>query len=78
MIGLGGSKLAQPDLQRSRIRKNEADVESLVDLMENSWLNPMYPEETELVSISADDQDVQEETLKRSSTNNEIPRQSKT
>lgn len=52
MIGLGGSKLAHPDLQRSRIRKDEADVESLVDLMEKSWLNPICPEETELVSLS--------------------------
>ena len=52
VIGLGGSKLAHPDLQRSRIRKDEADVESLVDLMENSWLNPVCPEETELVSLS--------------------------
>ena len=51
-IGLGGSKLVHPDLHRSRIRKNETDVRSLVDLMENSWLNPMRSEETELVSIS--------------------------
>ena len=36
VIGLGGSKLAHPDLQRSHIRKDKADVESLVDLMENS------------------------------------------
>ena len=52
MIGLGGSKLAHPDLQRSHIPKDEADVESLVDLMEKSWLNPICPEETELVSLS--------------------------
>ena len=52
VIGLGSSKLAHPDLQMSRIRKDEADVESLVDLMENSWLNPMCPKETELVSLS--------------------------
>ena len=52
MIGLGGSKLAHPDIQRSHIRKDGADVESLVYLMENSWLNPMCHEETELVSLS--------------------------
>ena len=46
VIGLGGSKLAHPDLERSRIRKDEADVESLFDLMENNWLNPMCPEDT--------------------------------
>ena len=52
VIDLGGSKLAYPDLQRSHIQKEKADVESLVDLMENSWLNPMCPEETELVNLS--------------------------
>ena len=52
VIGLGGSKLAHPDLLKSRIRKDEAGVESLVYPMENSWLNPMCPEETELVSLS--------------------------
>ena len=52
VIGRGGSRLAHPDLQRSHIRKDEADVESLDDLTENSWLNPMCPEETELVSLS--------------------------
>ena len=52
VIGLGGSKLAHPDLQRSRIWKDDADFEFLVDLMENSWLNPMCHEETELVSLS--------------------------
>ena len=51
VIGLGGSKLAHPDLQRSHSRKDKADIKSLVDLMENSWLNPMCPE-TELVSLS--------------------------
>ena len=48
VIGLDGSKLAHPDLHRSRIQKDEADVETLVDLMENSWLNPMCPEESEM------------------------------
>ena len=52
MIGLCGPKLAHPDLQRSHIRNDKAYVESLVDLVENSWLNPMCPEETELVSLS--------------------------
>ena len=58
VIGLGSSKLAHPDLQRSRIRKDKADVESLVDPMENSWLNPMCPAETELVSLSTDTVDL--------------------
>ena len=52
VIDLGDSKLAHPDLQRSRIREDKADVESLGGLKENSWLNPMCSEETELVSLS--------------------------
>ena len=52
VIDIGGSKLAHPDFQRSRIRKDEADIESLVDLMEISCLNPKCHEETELVSLS--------------------------
>ena len=89
VIGLGGSKLAHLDLQRSRIQKDKADVESLVDLMENTWLNPKDTEQpihwycgpsrscqgssgnssSRRRSIS----DVQEKTLRKSSTNNEIP-----
>ena len=28
------------------------DVQSLVDLMENEWLNPMCPEESDLIRLS--------------------------
>lgn len=52
LIGLRMSKLSQPDLQSSRIKKDEADVQSLIDLMENNWLNPMCPCETDLLSLS--------------------------
>ena len=54
MIGQGRSKLSHPDLQGPRIRKNEADVKSLIDMMENSWLNPLSPDEADLVSLSTD------------------------
>ena len=40
MVSLGGSRLNHPDLQQSRILKDEADVQSLVNLMEDSWINP--------------------------------------
>ena len=52
MIGQGSSKLSHPDLQGPRIRKDEADVKSLIDLMENNWLNPLSPDESDLVSLS--------------------------
>ena len=35
-----------------RIRKYEADIKSLIDLMESNWLNPLYPDESDLVSMS--------------------------
>ena len=41
MIGQCRSKLSHPDLQGPRIRKDEADVKSLIDMMENNWLNPL-------------------------------------
>ena len=48
MIGQGSSKLPRPDLQGPRIRTNEADIKSLIDLMENNWLNPLSPDESDL------------------------------
>ena len=52
MIGQGSSKLPHPDLQGPRIRTDEAYVKSLIDLMENNWLNPLSPDESDLVSMS--------------------------
>ena len=34
------------------IRKDEADIKSLIDLMENNWLNPLSPDESDLVNLS--------------------------
>ena len=52
MIGQGSSKLPHPDLQGPRIRKDEAYINSLIDFMENNWLNPLSPDESYLVSLS--------------------------
>ena len=52
MIGQGSSKLSHHDTYGPRIRKDEADIESLIDLMENNWLNPLSPDESDLVSLS--------------------------
>lgn len=52
MTGLGGTQFNHADLQYSRIQKDEKDIKSLVDLMENSWINPLSPDQTDLVSLS--------------------------
>ena len=52
MIGQDSSKLPHPDLQGPMIRTDEADIKSLIDLMENNWLNPLSPDESDLVSLS--------------------------
>lgn len=46
------SKLTHPDLQTERKKKDEQDVEALTDMMENSWLNSLSPEEEDLFSLS--------------------------
>ena len=51
MIGRCSSKLHHPDRQGPRIRKDEADIKSLIDMMENNWLNTLSPDESDLVSL---------------------------
>ena len=50
MIGQCSPKLHHPDLQCPMIRKNEADIKSLIDMMENNWLNTLSADESDLVS----------------------------
>ena len=52
MIDQCSSKLPYSDLQGPRIRKYETAIKSLLDLMENNWLNPLSPGESDLVSLS--------------------------
>ena len=42
-----------PNISLSRIKKDEADRQSLVQLMETSWLNPFKIENDEFVSLSS-------------------------
>ena len=51
-IGKTGSKLNHPDLQLSRIHKDELDIQSLVDLMETSWINPLRHDQVEFINLS--------------------------
>ena len=41
-----------PDLQPSRIKRDEAAVQSLVTLMEDNWTDPPNNEPSDLISIS--------------------------
>lgn len=52
MISHCPSKMSHPDLQGPRILKDTADAQSLVDLMDNNWINPMNPNDMKLVSLS--------------------------
>ena len=52
VIGRCSSKLHHPDRQGPRIWKDEADIKSLIDMMENKWLNTLSPDESDLVSLS--------------------------
>ncbi|KAJ8413153.1 hypothetical protein AAFF_G00091490 [Aldrovandia affinis] len=40
MVGCGMSHLSHPDLQMPRITRDEADVQSIVKLLEDDWTNP--------------------------------------
>lgn len=45
-------KVSHPDLGKARIKRDESDVASLVDLMDNNWTNPFGSDPSDLVSIS--------------------------
>ena len=46
------SQLSHPDMHMPRITRDEADVQSIVKLLEDDWTNPFDPNESEFVSIS--------------------------
>jgi hypothetical protein len=52
MVGQQYTNLSYQDLQIPRIKRNESDVQSFVQLIETSWLNPFNTEQGELVSLS--------------------------
>ena len=54
MIGRNSSRhFNHPDMHFPRIKKDEADVRALQELMENTWVNPLSHNETELVNLSS-------------------------
>ena len=46
------SHLSHPDLHMPRITRDEADVQSILKLLEDDWTNHFDPNESEFVSIS--------------------------
>ena len=52
MVGYSQDNNGHADLQKSRIKKDEKDVQEMTDLLLNSWLNPFSDESQPLASIS--------------------------
>ena len=52
LLSLQSDNKGHADLQPSRIKRDESDVESLIDMLENNWINPLSIEPRDLVSIS--------------------------
>ena len=44
--------LVHTDLQPSRVKRDEEDVASIVDMLENNWTNPFSNQPSDLVSLS--------------------------
>ena len=52
MVGRGMSHLSHQDPHVPRITRDEADVQSIVKLLEDDWTNPFDHNESEFVRIS--------------------------
>ena len=52
VLGQRDSQANPPGLQLPRIRRDEAAAQSLADLMEMSWLNPIRSDQDDFVSLS--------------------------
>ena len=53
MLHFSASTAQHKDLQQSRIARDEADVKSLVAIMEECWINPFKVDLTELICLSS-------------------------
>ena len=52
-ISVQGSVITKhTDLEKTRIKKEESDVASMIDLLESNWTNPFGNDSSDLVSIS--------------------------
>ncbi len=51
-VGLNSSQLYPSDLSSGRITKDEADVQAVVDVLEENWINPFDGTSRDLTSLS--------------------------
>ncbi|CAH3137149.1 unnamed protein product, partial [Porites lobata] len=54
MLNLSKSNSAHTDLQKTRIARDEADVKSLIAMLESNWINPFSAEQQDLIILKAD------------------------
>ena len=52
MLNLSKSNSVHTDLQKTRIARDEADVKSLIAMLESNWINPFSAEQQDLVCLS--------------------------
>ena len=50
MIDESSSKINHPDLRHGRIKKDEHDVQALLEMFETTWTNPFVLEDTSTLS----------------------------
>ena len=79
MTSLCSSRLNHADLQPTRILKDEVDVQSLIDLLQNSWINPFRQDQDALVNIATGTQapdDVTNDLLNAKKTGEQVTKNS--
>ena len=52
MLDLSKSNSEHTDLQKMRIARDEADVKSLITMLESNWINPFSSEQQDLLCLS--------------------------
>ena len=52
MLDLNLLEFHHQDLQITRISIDEHDVQNLVEMLENNWINPFVGEKQDLVNVS--------------------------
>ena len=52
LLSMQSDNIGHTDLQPSQIKRDESDVTSIIDMLENNWINPISMEPRDLVSIS--------------------------
>ena len=48
----GKTRLHHHVIADTRIKKDEASVQAMVDILENDWINPFWPDPSDLISVS--------------------------